>query len=393
MKCLIAKLLLLLAIGLNWGCDRPSSQIQSQIGYRIQPDERVSDATVPFSSLVADYHIVPLESTPDNLISYIYKVDVYGNRIFILDKKSQDKILVFDDAGKYLYGIGRQGRAINEHVAMGGFTIDQDRKQVLILDDVTQKVNCYTLEGEFQQSIPLAFIARDIAALKGGRIAFTGGGQHKERLHITDTTCRLIQSYIPSNDKNWVMLLNSFTRSGDSLIYRNYLNDTLYTITHRGDVTASRFVDFGSAALTWEKFISYNDYQRENIEDSFSEYDCNLKYYAETDGFIWFVFSRRGEPRCVVFDKTTHHTCSYPITLPNDLTFDRATPLIVGATSEYFIGQSNMYSIMSILEEPERLSLSVDSAVRTRYEQIRKIAARSSENSNPILTFIRFKTL
>ena len=373
-------------------CNRTEAP-KEKILYCIRPNSQSIKSDCHFSTLVESYKIIPLETTEDNLISYIYKIEIWQDKIFILDKKSQDKILVFGLDGKYLYGIGTQGRAANEYVSLGGFTIDRVHDQVLILDDATQKLNFYDLNGKFIRNISLDFIARDVAALGNGNLAFAGGGRGRNRLLLTSASGQLLSSLVPSNDKNWVMMLNAFAPLGDSLIYRNYLNDTLYTITPQGEVLASRFVDFGSDALTWDKFMSYDSYRRENIEDQLSNYRCNLKYYAETANQVCFLYGEKGVPQYVVYDKKTGRTAVYSLQIYNDLTFDRMPPLIVGATPEYFIGQSDMYSVLSRLSETESATPSIDSLAQQRLEQIREIAAQSTENSNPIVTLIKFKQL
>lgn len=62
------------------------------------------------SDFVDSYKTLPLETTKDNLIGNINKVQIIDTCIYVLDKE-QATIFVFNTEGKYLNKICRQGRS------------------------------------------------------------------------------------------------------------------------------------------------------------------------------------------------------------------------------------------------------------------------------------------
>ena len=369
------------------GVEQKPSNIN--IDYIINPYQNKIPSSDSLSTLVEQYKIIPLESKDEALISYIYKVEIIDDKLFIFDKKGlgrQGKLLVFDMNGKYLYRIGTNGNALNEYIALGSFAINRLTKEVIIHDDMSNKLLYYDLNGVFIKSVTSDFIARQIEVLPNGDYLFIGGGKGNDRLILTNSKCEIKEKHFPSNGKNWVMQINAFTKDKENIIYRNYLNDTIYSISPQKGVYASRFVDFGKNALSWSEFSKFSKSEQNDIESQFPNYACNLKYYSETDDFIWFFYSDKGIPRCVTYDKKSKQSLTYNIDTFNNITFDKYVPLIVGSSNDYFIGQSNINSIIELMDE---LEYSNDA----KYLQMLDIAQRSNANSNPVLALIKFKEI
>ena len=250
--------------------------------YFITPGRDVLSVETRFSELLDEYRYIIPESTGESIFAFIYKAYIYNGSIYLFDKKFQDKILVFDiNNGKFLMGIGLQGRGPNEYIRLGNFTIDKSNGNILILDEMNNKVLIYDAgSGNYKSSFNLDFVARNIEYVDENTLAFAGGGHNMDRLHLTDMNGTRIGSYIASNDKNWVVPINSFSKgTGNEVIFKTYLNDSLYTITPEGPVV-SRYVDFGNDALSWVKFSSYTKNERDNIEEHIWKYRTDMKYYT-----------------------------------------------------------------------------------------------------------------
>ena len=74
------------------------------------------------SDFVDSYKTLPLETTKDNLIGNINKVQIIDTCIYVLDKE-QATIFVFNTEGKYLNKICRQGRAPEEYLGLSDFMV------------------------------------------------------------------------------------------------------------------------------------------------------------------------------------------------------------------------------------------------------------------------------
>jgi hypothetical protein len=361
-------------------CGESRAPIPVDVKYLITPDYSPLSENTIFSDLLKEYRYIIPEATDDSFFAYIYKAYIDRDRIYILDKKTQDKILVFDlDTGEFIRSIGSLGRAENEYTSLGNFTLDKINKNVMILDETLNKVLTYCADtGAFKNSFSLGFIARNIEYVNENTIAYTGGGQNMDRLRLTDFEGNELGAYIPSNDKNWVMPINSFSR-GDTgeVVYKTYLSDSIYTVTPDGPI-ASRFVDFGEDALTWRKFTAYSKHERDNINDYLGIYRTNMKYYSETDSHVWFIYSNKNIPTCVVYNKETSYVFSYPMSIVNNIVFDKYAPLIVASDENYFIGQNDAYSVVDNIEQSGQTAIPDD-------------LKDLSYNANPIILLLKFK--
>jgi hypothetical protein len=380
MKKYSAYLYILLTLLILAGCKGKDPSVKIDMKYVITPGSSRLSERIIYSDLLEEYRYIIPESTEESLFAYIYKAYIYRNSIFIFDKKNQDKILVFDlETGKFLRAIGSQGRAANEYVALGNFTLDKVRGNLLIIDEVEKKVLIYDADsGDFKRSFKLNFYPRNIEYVDENTIAYTGGGQNQDRLRLTDMDGREYGSFIPSDEKNWVIPINSFSRGNTGeVLFKTYLSDSVYTVTSNGPIV-SRFVDFGNDALTWKKFASYSKDKRRNIEDYLDNYRANMKYYAETNSHIWFIFSDKNIPTCVIYNKKTGLSINYMMPSVNDIVFDKYAPLIVASDEDWFIGSNEAYSIVENIEQ-------------TSPTAVPKDLKNLSDNDNPVITLMKFK--
>jgi hypothetical protein len=62
------------------------------------------------------YRFIPLETRTDNLIGSVSKVEIAGDRIFVLDMQTADVVQVYDINGKYITRIGAKGNGPGEYI-------------------------------------------------------------------------------------------------------------------------------------------------------------------------------------------------------------------------------------------------------------------------------------
>ena len=359
----------------------------TEADYVIVPPNSALPESTRFSELLEEYRYIIPETTNESLFSHIYKAYVDRGELYIFDRQV-DKILVFDvETGKFLRSIGSLGRGPNEYISLASFTLDRERRELLAADATGRKVVVYDADsGAFKRRFEVGFYPSNIEYVDENTLAcFTSrldpatGQKSDYRLHLTDRSGNPSGSWIPSNEKNSLLLINSFSRGdGGEVIFRTHLSDSLYTVTPQGPVF-SRFVDFGADALTWEKFSSFPRSELTGfIEEDPREYRGDLKYYSETGDHIWFVFSDRGTPCCTVYDKKTSETFNYPVTIRNDIVFDQTIPLISASDENCFIGTNDAYSIVESIEQSDGTNIPED------------LKALSIDN-NPVITFLKFK--
>ena len=78
-------------------------------------------------SLLGKVDYVLLETTSESLISYIDKVEITPEHIYLL---SEDRLLVFDHNGKFLHRIGNIGSGPEEAASIVSFAIDRSNESI-----------------------------------------------------------------------------------------------------------------------------------------------------------------------------------------------------------------------------------------------------------------------
>ncbi len=95
-----------------------------------------------------DFEYISLETSENNIFGAIDKLIVYDNKYFILDKTRMKKIYVFHEDGAFSHTIGETGSGPGEYTSIEDFTIDMEKKQLVILT-YPSTVFIYNLNGDF----------------------------------------------------------------------------------------------------------------------------------------------------------------------------------------------------------------------------------------------------
>lgn len=96
----------------------------------------------------SDVKAIKLETTENNLIGEIKRIEYYNYHYYILDERSQ-QIFCFDEDGRFVYKINSQGKGRGEYHYITDFSIDQKNEQLVVLDPVVQRVHFFDLKGNF----------------------------------------------------------------------------------------------------------------------------------------------------------------------------------------------------------------------------------------------------
>ena len=112
--------LLLLLIGLLYSC-QPNIQESSVYRPVEQAEFRLPLDTVSMAECISSIRYIPLETPPEAFIYEADKVLVDSGYIYIADLRG-DKIVAYDNQGKYLYCLDKKGNGPGEYLEMRNFT-------------------------------------------------------------------------------------------------------------------------------------------------------------------------------------------------------------------------------------------------------------------------------
>ena len=102
------------------------------------------------SEIFKSVKTIILETRNESLIAHISEMQVFENRIFILDVIGR-ALLVFDTEGRFIRRIGGLGRGPGEYRNISDFTIDPVNSRILVAADGT--IIQYNTDGEFIKSV------------------------------------------------------------------------------------------------------------------------------------------------------------------------------------------------------------------------------------------------
>lgn len=124
-----------------------------------------------FSDLYSELKYIRLETSQESLISQVYKIIPFADRLLVVDREL-GKILVFGSDGKFISIIGNKGAGPEEYVGISDVSIDPSGKRIFVLDDSQRQVQVYGTDGSYHERIPVDFVAHELEFLYENMLLF-----------------------------------------------------------------------------------------------------------------------------------------------------------------------------------------------------------------------------
>jgi hypothetical protein len=322
------------------------------------------------STLIQDnYFLVPLETNDSSLIVKVEKVVLDQDLLFVLDPLSPQPVKVFDSKGKHLRNIGRKGGGPGEFNNPIDLFIDGN---YVFLYDNPENLLRFDREGNFVDSQKTGVSGFRIEKNKDQGYVFINGGM-ESNLVTTDANFGSSKSFFPYQNRTVdQLILSPLSKLQDgTVIYRRYLNDTVFSISDQGKPIAHLFIDHEDKAFKPEKSIN-----ADQLEEKMADYSVNQLYLQNSDHQVLY-FLRSMNPYFSL--RNTKSQKTYLINfmnLENDITFTNPLAFTFG-TADWFVASI----------DPSQLPTD-----RTEFPQKAKAALENvSSGDNPVLMFCKFK--
>ena len=138
-------------------------------------DIKVCELYNPIDSAIRHAKIIPLQTDSIALMGYIDRIEMDGQRIFILDVNNNFFILRMN--GEFIAKIVASGRGPKDITRLRNFYIDPYKKRVCIYDDIRQSIFKYNYEGEFVERVsckgPIFYSASEMQMLSANEVLLT----------------------------------------------------------------------------------------------------------------------------------------------------------------------------------------------------------------------------
>lgn len=117
----------------------------------------IFNSKMDLNNIIYDIELIPLETTSESTIGKIHNILYDSNFYFIHDRRN-NKLLRFNNFGKFLNSIGTIGKGPNELLKMRDVAINTKKKYISILDSKLRKIYKYSYSGEFIDSEPFYYM-------------------------------------------------------------------------------------------------------------------------------------------------------------------------------------------------------------------------------------------
>ena len=353
---------------------------------------------IRLSNLIDTCYTVTLETNKSNLIGSIDEIKIYGDRIYVLDKKISKEVFVFDIQGDYIGKIGQKGHGPGEYPKPDGFEIDKINGELLITSLSIRKIFRYDFNGNFLGSISTKISSFDFKILDNGQRVFLSGEEENahlgelksKQIYITDRNLN-IMSYGPKNRTYFKKF--KLLRSANLMVknrevsYSFKLSDTIYNV-YEDSISAKYRLDFGNFGIDKEKLksITYMDFDKEIRNKTQSAYFMGEHF--QTKDYVMITYIYKNMPISCFYNKTErkiiegiflNDTPKYPI-------FHTS---IVGVYDNYFVSSIDAYKIVNmnnILKENQK-DYHVEFLKKIKNDSGLKI----KKTDNPVLLFYKLK--
>ena len=349
-------------------------------------------------TIVESYRYIALETTAESLIGNIDKICTDSGFIFVYDHDN-NLLLSFDDTGKFLGKIGKQGRGPEEYIEIWSMTLDKQKKEVCLLDLAGRKLMYFNYEGEHVKTEPMYYLFTDFEFIGDKRVVFTGSSHNNSaplvnlhRLLVAENNQKPLYRGFPITiefrERFNLETYQSLRKFEDEVYYYHVLADTIWQIKENGYV-AKYTLDFPQRGVLFTpqdiQQITLDIYKKKNEnKDVFSG-----KYLFTKDFLFFGIANKHGIQEPLVVDRKTGNT-RYGLFLPGYKT---------SQLGDYWVNSGfdftyNDTSFIRVLQ-PYSMKRTVNSLDKETYSYIcqkdKDMVNRIKEEDNPVLMIMDLK--
>ena len=362
-------------------------------------------AELPFSAFVDTIELIPLETTEDNLIGEITRVIFNDGKYYIRSTNGMQnpKLFVFNENGKYIQKISKQGIGPGEYIQFEDFTIANDN-HIVIAD--YRKLLYFDPEGQFlhetKVEIPPTegdFSPTEILPTKDNEYLIFLTFPEKHLLAKINNEGKQDFFFDPGEDgvkksqffRTWRALFST-----DSCFYLSYpYCDTIYSISSDlSKITPSYYIDYTPKKLpdipieptddviSWKKKLSHlGDYLKTasfGIRDKFLYIGITDKAYK---GYL-SLYSKRSK-KIMTAKK-----------LVDDMYLKGNVITVTGKRIPHNMDGNDIIWEISpriLMKGYQRLSAADRETLQQKYPAWDQICSSLKEDDNPVLLRIKVK--
>lgn len=346
-----------------------------------QPQSQSTTYTLPIDSTTQEWaqltnvEYIPLETTDASLIAGIHKLIYHNGTFYVFDMTGQ-KVLMFDQQGKFLKSIHKVGQGPGEYTNPYDMDVDENGN-VYLADIDSHKILVYKNgdENDFQAIDPgVSFL---FLAVKGNAIYLSNiyqDGEMKTNLAVYDCQEKRLTTLKENTfpEGNSIPLSSHYLfRSGKEVLFHERFLPTIYRLEKDGTVSpylqleSNQFPD-KEEITAWAK-----SNPQEQLMKRF-QYIGDLSGCYETDKYILLS----DLSRYMLFNKETQQLYS-----------SKQRPKALKILSRKILASTEKQFISFLMPDDEIFQ----NTLKKMSEEEKKQLEEVSEDSNPVLVLFGFE--
>ena len=400
MKSFILNIIVISVVSVFCSCSNNHYSISACSVDTIDIDKAIYKDRILLSNIVSAPRVIILETKKECLIQQIRSMEVYDNKIYILDDKA-NSLFVFDVNGAFIGKIGERGRGNGEYWDLSDFTIDRENGFIYLWDEALNMINKY--DARTRKYVSSAKVNNDGERsfcilysndrLYINRTSKEDNDNNYELMEISSVDGKQIGSLLKSSEYNhgWNYSLRLpygyfYSKNSESPKYIEMFSNKIVSITSEG-VSTSTFVQSKDFVVDKDikqliEITKKNNYMYDLASLNNADRIYMISNYAELKNIKTFRFSKGWEVLTAFYNTNRNE-----VYVTNDVENDYIGNNNNFASDFIFTDEKGAYSLI----DTEMIPLFIDEVINEnvlnpRIEQYEKLLNISPE-SNPILFF------
>lgn len=335
------------------------------------------------------------------LIGKIGRILFFENIIYIHDEMT-DRLIAYSRRGKYLFKIDEKGKGPMEYLKLTDFTIDKDKRLILIYDSYGHKLLKFSIDKhKFLEEQPVGFHPTAFAWNENSLLfynPYTINYPRENKYHYSLITMsdelKNEKRYFKVNKKLGSFMSNPNRKGffyGKGLYFLNRFENVIYSLAKDSiyphcQINFHNNGDFDSAL---DDAISKGTRNTERYNRCASE----IQNYCENENVITFNYKRDSKLYSVIYSKQkneiVYHRFSHIITSPSLFRVNIPVFIFPSYVSKNYLISELPFEILNILLNNQKFTESFEENITDKV--LIKKFKDYNENSNPVLIFSKFK--
>ncbi len=253
-----------IVIGMN-ACNNIEQKHENIPTIHIDPNLKAIPGSV--SEILSDMSVVNLETTSNSIIGNLSNLIFVGNKNIIC--RSEKRIIIFDNQGKYLNKIDAVGKGPEEYTTIVNAFFDPIEEYIYIVDYSDIKI--YGIDGNFIRSLSLPLFSGGIYRKSNGEVIIVHkqlyNKENRDMLSLLDTSFTISYTFKSKNPDVCIDVQQNLFFAGTPyevngrLFYVEPFVDTIYEIIDTV-LTPHWIINLGDIGFKTKDGINVSNYEK-----------------------------------------------------------------------------------------------------------------------------------